>query len=102
MNETLVLVARLDSAGLDSPAPAPKSNSPRPTMTLTSPSSPSLRTAGANSTFAVSEPMDMEDERAGEEQGQLASLKSRSLPRHLGLQPGALELQALPPLKLAW
>ena len=29
MNDTLVLVARLDSAGLDSPAPARKSNSPR-------------------------------------------------------------------------
>ena len=29
MNDTLVLVARLDSAGLDSPAPAQISNSPR-------------------------------------------------------------------------
>merc|ERR1719209_1801782 len=55
MNDTMVLVARLDSAGLDSPAPAQISNSPRPSMTLTTPSSPSLRTAGANSTFAVSE-----------------------------------------------
>ena len=98
MNDTMVLVARLDSAGLDSPAPAQISNSPRfafvanfpfgfvkisshlmtlimfrPSMTLTAPSSPSLQTAGANSTFAVSEQMDMEDECAGVEQGQLAS-----------------------------
>ena len=39
----------------------------------TTPSSPSLRPAGANSTFAVSEPMDVEDERAVGEQDQLAS-----------------------------
>ena len=29
MNDTMVLVARLDNAGLDSPVPAQNSNSPR-------------------------------------------------------------------------
>ena len=42
-------------------------------MTLSAPSSPSLRAAGANSTFAVSEAMDVEDERAVVEHGQFAS-----------------------------
>merc|ERR1719209_1740068 len=73
MNDTMVLVARLDSAGLDSPAPAQISISPRPSVTLSAPSSPPLRAAGANSTFAVSEAMDVEDERAVVEHGQFAS-----------------------------
>ena len=43
-------------------------------MSPTTPSSPSLRPAGANSTYAVSEePMDVEEERAVAERDQLDS-----------------------------
>ena len=99
MNDTMVLVEKLDNAGLDSPLPAKISSSPTASrfahfsfsrkLTLrsipfylflcecnscvlflltrlplipTTPSSPSLRPAGANSTFAVSEEQEMEVE----------------------------------------
>merc|ERR1719209_2615150 len=65
MNDTMVLVEKLDNAGLDSPLPAKISSSPtasRLPLIPTTPSSPSLRPAGANSTFAVSEEQEMEVE----------------------------------------
>jgi len=61
----MVLVEKLDNAGLDSPLPAKISSSPtvsRLPLIPTTPSSPSLRPAGANSTFAVSEEQEMEVE----------------------------------------